>query len=197
MTERTRYRVTGSVFLVAVAFIVLPMIFDGSGLPPVEVPSIDPRESALEARRMPREQAVVAPAVLSEAAALRESVDDDGYMDGAARIGEPVLQAERGRPQQAAAAVVEEGAIAEERSHDESAWAVQLASFSDRANAVALRDRLRADGYEAMLSNTRHGSVTSTRVAIGPILSRDAAVQLQHELSQRYQLAPIVVAFQP
>lgn len=183
MNERTRHRVTGSVFLIALAFIGLPMVFDGSGLPAVDVRPIESPDVRLRPSPAVQEPNVE-PAVVADAASLRETVDDDGYAADGTRVGEPVLRPER-RGDAAA------------RMQPDSAWAVQLASFSDRANAVALRDRLRADGYEAVLSNARQGSVASTRVAIGPILSRDDAVRLQHELSERYQLAPIVVAFSP
>ena len=37
MDEVLRYRLTGAIFLLAVAVIVLPMVFDGDGLPAVTV----------------------------------------------------------------------------------------------------------------------------------------------------------------
>lgn len=185
MNERNRHRVTGSVFLVAVAFIVLPMIFDGGGLAPVEIEPMEPHAVWDVVTRLP-EQPAAAPAAVAGARALRDAVDHDGFMAATgSRLGEPVLT----RPP------AESGSAP--RAQHGPAWAVQLASFSDRANAVALRDRLRSDGFQAVLSDARQGSVASTRVAIGPIVSRDEALKLQRELSDRYQLSPIVVAFSP
>ena len=37
MDQQTRYRVTGSLFLVALAIICLPMLFDGEGLVSIEL----------------------------------------------------------------------------------------------------------------------------------------------------------------
>jgi DedD protein len=185
MTERTRHRLTGSIFLIALAFILLPMIFDGRGMDPVELGAItepEPRDNR-PAVRPP--QPVVDPEVVAGASAMRDAVDADGFMPATgSRVGEPVLRRE---PTRTPASTQPEG----------PGWAVQLASFSDRSNAVALRDRLRADGYPAILSDLRQGTRTSTRVAIGPIVSRDEAVKLQRELSNRYELAAIVVAFSP
>jgi cell division septation protein DedD len=70
---------------------------------------------------------------------------------------------------------------------------VQLASFSTRENAVALRNQLRDDGYPALLSKVKRLTGAVTRVAIGPILSRLEADDLQRELSRRYELDAIVV----
>ena len=41
MSEQTRYRITGSLFLLAVAVIFLPMLFDGDGIPRVVVEPVD------------------------------------------------------------------------------------------------------------------------------------------------------------
>ncbi|MCY4566504.1 MAG: hypothetical protein OXE40_18700, partial [Gammaproteobacteria bacterium] len=41
MSEQIRYRITGSLFLLALAIIFLPMLFDGDGVPGVEVALIE------------------------------------------------------------------------------------------------------------------------------------------------------------
>jgi DedD protein len=185
MTERTRHRLTGSIFLIALAFILLPMLFDGRGMDPVELGAITEPEPRDNRPLVRPPQPVVDPEVVAGVAVLRDAVDAEGFLSATgSRLGEPVLRQE---PARMPAATQAEG----------PAWAVQLASFSDRSNAVALRDRLRADGYPAILSDLRQGATTRTRVAIGPILSRDEATKLQQELSNRYQLSPIIVAFGP
>ena len=40
LNDRTRYRVTGTIFLLALAAIVFPMLFDGDGLEPLELPPL-------------------------------------------------------------------------------------------------------------------------------------------------------------
>ena len=175
MTEQTRFRMVGGVFLVAVAVVVLPMLFDGAGVESPAAPSL-PEPAAMDA---PHVEALDS-ANLANADALREQVDDAGFdRSTATRIGDPVLTP---------ADPSEHGALP-------TAWGVQLGSFSDRAKAVALRDQLRADGYQSVLTDVKGLTGISTRVAIGPMIERDDATRLERELEKRYGMDVIVVVF--
>ena len=180
LTEQTRHRVTGMVFLVAVAAIVLPMLFDEEP-PELERPyPAAPQELAVQ----PDSSPVPDMNELTEAAGrLVDSVDADGFATATGvRLGEPVLLPEAaGQPDSSAA----QGAL-------ESAWAVQVGAFSEPANAEALRERLRADGYAALMSTIRSDAGESTRVAVGPIISREDAATLEQELERRYSLDAVV-----
>lgn len=174
--ERTRYRVTGAVFLIAAAIIVLPMLFDGAGIKSPTAPVLPPAPSTATTAHV----APLSSTDLAKADALRQRVDDDGFeRSTATRLGDPVL-APSDRP---AAGVLPQ------------AWGIQVASFSDRANAVALRDQLRGDGYQAVLSDVKGLTGTATRVAIGPLVDRGDAVRLERELEKRYGMDAIVVLF--
>jgi DedD protein len=177
MTEQTRYRVTGAVFLIAVAVIVLPMLFDGEGLKTTDVPPPSPETIT------PVEVPEIKPqpdATFERSQELRESVDEEGFAkDNDTRIGQPVLS-DTDAPQAPGIG---------------AAFGVQLASFTDRANAVALRDRARADGYPAFLSEAKQSAQKLTRVAVGPYIDRKEAEQLRDELSTRYSVKAIVVGF--
>lgn len=173
MNEQTRYRVTGSLFLLAVAVIVFPMLFDGEGLPPVEVEPLTVERVAPKVMR--REDLAPATDLLERAAELSAQVDDEGYLtDGGTRFGEPILT---------------------EADDTTRVWAVQLASFSDEENALNLRDRLRQDGYEAFISTMRKNDEVLSRVAVGPLLDRDDADTLRDTLSQDLSLDARIVAF--
>lgn len=176
MTERARHRLTGAIFLIALAAVLVPMLFDGPReapppLPPLEAEAIDTAEVAA-----PK----IDEAALAEAEALRERVDDEGFdVETGVRVGEPTL-ADADAP---AAAPAE-------------AWAIQVASFSEHANAVKLRDRLLADGYAAFLSERKSGTGRSTRVAVGPLIERTEAERLRTELGERYKASALVVRFE-
>jgi len=174
--ERARYRVTGAVFLIAVAIIVLPMLLDGAGIESPPAPVLPPAPAPTAAP----EVAAISASDLAPAEALRRRVDDAGFDSATAtRLGDPVLAP---ADQPAAEAMPQ-------------AWGIQVASFADRANAVALRDRLRGDGYQSVLSEVKGLTGTATRVAIGPIIDRADAVKLEHEVEKRYGLDAIVVLF--
>ena len=64
---------------------------------------------------------------------------------------------------------------AEEQSPP-AAWAAQLGSFSERRNALVLRNRLRAKGYPAFTEYAVGEQGEVTRVLVGPEASRDRTV---------------------
>ena len=74
-------------------------------------------------------------------------------------------------------------------------WAIQVASFANVDNARVLRDRLRADGYEAFLSSLQTDAGIATRVAVGPVQNRDEAQALKQALSERYRVTARLMAF--
>lgn len=176
-----RYRVTGGIFLVALAAIVLPMLFD------LTPPSLEPLPDVIASDALP-ELAPLPPedtdtSFIDEAAALSDQIDDDGYLvDGGQRFGEPTLSESMEAPQTDAAPV--------------AAWAVQVAAFSDRDNARAFRDRLKADGFAAFISSVKRSGNVLHRVAVGPMINRNDADRERSQLARRYDVEAIIVGFQ-
>jgi len=173
LKEETRYRVTGSLFLLALAVICLPMLFDGAGLPARDLPPLELDEPLPE----PVMSAEPAPTsdFVERVQTLREQVDDEGFMaDSGTRFGEPVLS---------------------ETGADTDVWAVQVASFAEADNAESFRGRLREDGYEAFLSTVKSGDQVLSRVAVGPLVDENQATTLQRELSARYDTQARLMAF--
>ena len=174
MREQTRYRLTGGLFLLAVAVILLPMLFDGDGIPGVLVEPVATDYVPPAVQRF--EEVAPASDFVERVAELRQEVDDQGFhLETGARIGEPVLS------------------TPDERTE---AWAVQLYSFARQESALELRDRLRGDDFEAFVSSYRppDGNVLS-RVAVGPVLDFTRAEQLRQELSGRYEVEARIMAF--
>ncbi len=173
MIARTRHRLTGTLFLLALTVIFLPILFDRDGAPPVQLSPIDedyppPLLEGLD--RVPESDFAV------RVQDLREKADAEGFhRQTKTKIGEPVLS------------------DADERT---DAWAVQLASFADPEKARAFRDRLRADGFESFISSYKpRQDVILSRVAVGPLLNRERAAQLAEELSTKYALEARLMAF--
>jgi DedD protein len=75
------------------------------------------------------------------------------------------------------------------------AWVVQVGSFAQGSNAVALRDKLRAAGFSAF-AETSLGGKKMTRVYVGPELSRGRANALASRLQRSsLGLSGIVVSY--
>ncbi|MEZ5557442.1 MAG: SPOR domain-containing protein [Pseudomonadales bacterium] len=174
MDEQTRYRVTGSLFLLALAIICLPMLFDGAGLPSRQLEPLVLDDTAATPAAASTE--VPATEFVARIDELRDGVDADGFERASGnRFGEPVLS-----PIDA----------------DTSVWAVQVGSFADPENAENLRTQLRSDGYEAFITTVRSNGDERRRVAVGPLLDRQQAQSLLSELADRYHLdGPQLVAF--
>ena len=207
MKEQTRYRLTGAVFLLALASIVLPMVFDGSGVRVQQVQPIDvdlprlPSAAELDALRINEQETKAAQA---EIAAAKARFDDDGYAvaDGT-RLGDPelrdpsapVAETTVGPESAAGSGEIAPAIVAvPARAND---WAVQLASFSDPANAQAFRDRLNEDGHQAWLSSSKQNGTLRTRVAIGPLENKASAERLVTQVSARYDVEAIIVEMSP
>lgn len=172
--EQTRYRVTGSLFLLAVAVIVFPMLFDGAGLETVQIEALDVQRTVPDVAR--REDIAPASDLLTRAAELALEVDDEGFQpaEQGTRIGQPVLS---------------------EADETTQVWAVQVASFENDENALNLRDRLRGEEFEAFISTAKQNEQIHSRVAVGPLLDRAEADALRDTLSESLSLDARVVAF--
>lgn len=73
-----------------------------------------------------------------------------------------------------------------------SAWAVQLSSFANAANAIALRDALRGRGFVAFVESAPD---RTTRVYLGPELQKGNAVAAQQRLARDLGIKGAVVPY--
>ncbi|MFT4255876.1 MAG: SPOR domain-containing protein [Pseudoxanthomonas sp.] len=64
-------------------------------------------------------------------------------------------------------------------------FAVQLGAFSNVAEANALRDRVRAAGFSAIVDQVRTDKGTLSRVRVGPVATRAQAEQLQAQVAAK------------
>ncbi len=155
------------------------MLFDGDGLEPLALPPVPEQRIDVSAAEAVRDEPVpdFASTIAGRDALLAET-DSEGYrLETGVKIGEPVI-------------------VAEDEPIDmpADAWAVQVGSFAEYERAMALRDRLRSDGYDALLSNMNKPD-RLTRVAVGPMIDREDAEGLKAELSDRYDFDSMVVRF--
>ena len=65
-----------------------------------------------------------------------------------------------------------------------TSYVVQVGSFSDRNNALALRDKLRKAGFPAFAEDVAAQGKTMVRIKVGPVLKRTEAEQIQKKLDK-------------
>ena len=202
MNEITRYRLIGSIFLLSLAAIFVPMVFDAPAperdsdflsdqeeetaaaaqnddsqwLAPQQ--EVDELIAELKQREGDLDAALTESRVQEQVSALTEQVDADGYWsENGTRFGEPILSPVRS---------------------DTTVFAIQLATFDDPDNAKSLRQQLRDDDQEAFISQYKQrglgGEKIRYRVAVGPLLSHTLAKEKRASYTQTYGVQAIVVA---
>ena len=174
--ERTRYRISGSLFLIALVVIIVPMFFDGET---TSIEPIPPAPQVQPMRQLPAYEDVVPSSdVVARVQALSDEVDEDGFSTSTKeRFGEPILLTS---------------------SSETEVWAVQAASFAKVENARNFRQRLRDAGLEAFVSSAKNSSGTIMhRVAVGPLLKHADAKTLQDKISQEFDVSPQIVEMIP
>jgi len=170
MNEQTRYRITGSLFVVALAIIFLPMLFDGAGVRDLKLP-VKQSVPNSSSKQFPE---TVSTESFARAESLAEKIQQ---RQKTSRIGE-----------------VEVTPVSSKNSIADSAssWGVQLGSFSTEANAKKLKAQLEKSKYNVVLSRAKTTDGTITRVVIGPLIRESDAIKLRQRLSKTYR-EPIVV----
>jgi DedD protein len=174
--ERTRYRISGSLFLIALAVIFLPMLFDEDNRP---IPAIPTEPEQAMPKPIPAYDNVVPSSdVVAKVEALRAEVDSEGFSTSTKeRIGEPILLT---------------------TSNETEVWAVQAASFAKVDNARNFRQELRDAGYEAFVSSAKNASGTIMhKVAIGPLLKKTDADDIATKISDAFEISPQLVEMIP
>nr|MBS0020812.1 SPOR domain-containing protein [Gammaproteobacteria bacterium] len=224
MNEQLKHRLVGAVVLVSVAVIVVPMVLKPpsdagksispssvihqtkedrvdagnrtSGAPQHRQPGQQDRALAIEARhRRAVEELNKSP----NGRNANEVVRTEGAVDGAGAV--PVPRTNRSAAPLGRNGIRVTGLKGEVASSTASsggniqAWAVQLGSFSKRGNAVALRDRLQAQGYPAFVKPRAVRDAGLTRVYVGPEISREDARQLSRMLGKETKLSGLVVPY--
>ena len=71
-------------------------------------------------------------------------------------------------------------------------FAVQLAAFSQPADATALRDRVRAAGFSAFTESVTTDKGSLTRVRVGPVATRAEADALKTQVKTKVGVDGIV-----
>ncbi len=190
MNEHVKQRLVGAVVLVSLAVIFIPMLLDsgeqggmpvfGTNIPKKPNYQFEPLDIPLEP---------VKP-IEPEKPVLVDKAEP-------APKAKPVLQkTEQPAPAKPAKPpLVVKADEADKPAIDGAAWVVQVGSFSNSANALKLRDKLRAKGFTAFVEKVAGGESTVYRVRVGPELKREIADELRDKLQKQLKLKGIVMGY--
>jgi DedD protein len=200
LNQGAKQRVVGTVVLLALALIFLPIIFDGEGsyqapvssripetpiisiLPepaqsrPVIIGNVETIEPEVAATVSLIEEVIELVEEPSVAIATADPVSDVEISESAPFYSREVLQlSDAGLPQ---------------------GWVVRLGSFSDSENASNLVTRLQDAGYKAYSRVMRSSQEALTGVFVGPWLDRGQVNEYQQKLQEEFSLAGLVVRYE-
>ena len=197
MNQGAKQRIVGTVVLLALALIFLPIIFDGQGsyeapvtsrIPDTPIISIMPEpvqsRPVIVGDTQPIERATATTVNLVEevVSEIEEVVD----------IEEPAAEVEITESQ----AVFSREVPALSDTGLPQGWSVRLGSFSDAENANNLLARLQEAGYKAYTRDISSDQGSLTGVFVGPWLDRGQVNEYQRELQEEFSLAGLVVRYE-
>ena len=189
MKQGTKQRVVGTIVIVSLALIFLPIIFDGQGSHQTQTASRIPEQPVVPILPEPQQSR---PVIISEAdlvaietkpeselvtKAIEESISDPievSASESAFTRDIPTLNP-AGLP---------------------NGWSIRLGSFSEASNASDLMQRLQTAGYKAYIRDIDSEQAELTGVFVGPWLERALVNDYIDQLRDEFQLEGMVVRYQ-
>lgn len=197
MQQATKQRIVGSVLLLALALIFLPIIFDGQGSYESQLGSRIPEAPIFTPMERPVAER---PVVIAEQAAVDQP--DPDAASAAEEVDGSEPQTEQPQQQPEEVAVVESIPAFERQAPGlddvglPEGWAVRLGTFAEQANADELLSRLREAGYKAYTRPVDSQQGPLTAVFVGPWLDRARGNEYLEELQDRFRLSGMLVRYE-
>ena len=191
MDDGLKQRMIGAMVLLALGIIFLPAFFDRERVSPVDRSSQIPTAPAMD--RLPDielsvpEQVATTPtpeqAFLPEEPQAQDDVEEQSDVEEQNDLVDELETAP------SVAADNYDGAV--------KSWVLQFASYRDKTRAQAIQQQLIKAGHTAYLRDIETRSGIMTRVYIGPKINKQALVQVQQELNERYGVKTLLMTFEP
>jgi len=187
--QGTKQRVVGTIVIVSLALIFLPIIFDGQGSHQTQTASRIPEQPVVPILPEPQQSR---PVIISDAdlvaietkpeselvtKTIEESISDPievSASESAFTRDIPTLNP-AGLP---------------------NGWSIRLGSFSEASNASDLMQRLQTAGYKAYIRDIDSEQAELTGVFVGPWLERPLVNDYIDQLRDEFQLEGMVVRYQ-
>lgn len=203
MNQGAKQRIVGTVVLLALALIFLPIIFDGEGSYQAPVSSRIPETPIISILPEPiqtRPEIVGGVVAIEPETVTTVSLSEDDVED-LNDVVEDTAEEAITEPEQEVA-ITESQPIFEREVPQlnenglPQGWSVRLGSFSDAENASNLVGRLQAAGYKAYTRPIPSDQGSLTGVFVGPWLDRGQVNDYQQQLQEEFSLAGLVVRYE-
>lgn len=191
MDVRIQQRLVGALVILALVFLVAPVVLDGDGRLPEKITQIPPKPKRPDVShiRVAEPSQDVLPELPDQPP---ESVPaEPASTEPALNVAAQTYPTESAEP-----APVEPQPQPQPTVGD--AWSVQVASFSESAKAARLRDRLREEGFSTYVNEVILSDGTLfTQVLVGPETDMDRVRARKEEIKTRIGMQGLVVRYKP
>jgi len=175
VSESLKQRIVGAFVLIALAIVIIPLVFDFSGERQVDVTSTIPPMPDIE-------PVVVAEPQRPEGITPAKS-DDEIFQFG-------VESSEQSQP-------LNDEAPALSANGMPVGWVLQVGSFKKKAAADELVKKLLADGHRAFIREKKSTSGTLSRVFVGPKVLKKKLVKEKVAIDKKYGVDALLLHFEP
>jgi DedD protein len=181
MNESMKQRLVGALVLLALATVVLPILFDFDGAYTVDTRSTIPAAPDIQSIEIEKAGPLKsATAVASHEEMFRfdksREVVERSASDGGDLQDQPSGLNAEGIPR---------------------AWIVQVASFTDIEKAQILNQQLLDDGYKAYSRRVLIGGEANYRIYVGPKVAKQTMLEQQQAIERKYKLKTLLLVFEP
>jgi len=187
--QGTKQRVVGTIVIVSLALIFLPIIFDGQGSHQTQTASRIPEQPVVPILPEPQQSR---PVIISDA-------------DLVAIETKPESELVTKNIEESISDPIEVSASESAFTRDiptlnpaglPNGWSIRLGSFSEASNASDLMQRLQTAGYKAYIRDIDSEQAELTGVFVGPWLERALVNDYIDQLRDEFQLEGMVVRYQ-
>ena len=183
-----KQRIVGAIVLVALGVIFIPIILDReeAGISGSNIPDVPKQLEKLADRQLP-----ATPAMPTKPETTRQIVDEHTEPVKTPPAPDAVTDTSTAKPDKP------EKATQPPTEGKQRAWVVQVASFSERKKALALRDRLRKAKYITFVESISSKQNVLYRVRVGPVIKRTEAEDMQKKIAKQFKLKDALVMAHP
>lgn len=189
--QQLKKRMVGAIVLVALGIIFIPMILSGdhdSG----SIWGTNIPEKPMPLQQLAQRPVPETPVPPPPPAETRDLVDHTTPPDTPLTPAEqPAITNVQSKPAEAEPTVQTAATVKTEQAR---AWVVQVGSFGQQVNAIALRDKLRKRKYTAFVESIKSTNTTTYRVRAGPYTLRSEAEAQQVSLAKQLNVKGVVLA---
>lgn len=192
-----KHRLVGAIVLVALGVIFIPMILTTDNeftISDTNIPAKPAELKELAEMTIP-EPAPMQPKPELEAQIVDEHTADSTTVTESASATTPQVS----EPLPAPVANQEKTSTALPATGEAAAraWIVQVASFTERNKALALRDRLRKAKYPCFVESVAAKNTKLYRVRVGPVVRREHAEEWQKKIAKDFKVPDALVMVHP